>query len=440
MINRFNEIININRLSGIRMRILWVTNVPLPEASVLMNQPTTPFGGWLVNASKELSEQKDIDLAVCFPNKGSHNSVFFQGNKIKYYPFNSFESSENNSIERNTDLLEIIDLYKPDIVHIFGTEYAHTLAMVNVCKIKGTEVVISIQGLVSIYAKHYMACLPEKVQRRFTIRDFIKQDNIRQQQQKFAKRGLLEIKALQSVNHVIGRTSWDKACSIQINPELNYYHCNETLRNEFYKYTWNIEKCDQYTIFLSQGSYPIKGLHFMLEAMLIILKKYPNVKLFVGGHDITQTNNIKQKLKISSYGKYIKDFIENHKLRNKIIFTGVLDEKDMCQRYLKSHVFVCPSSIENSPNSLGEAMILGVPSIASDVGGVADLLMNKKEGFIYQMDAPYMLAHYICEIFENKELALELSNNARVRAMKTHNRSENTNKMIEIYETIVLKV
>ena len=92
----------------------------------------------------------------------------------------------------------------------------------------------------------------------------------------------------------------------------------------------------------------------------------------------------------------------------KVFFTGPLDEEKICQRYLRSHVFVCPSSIENSPNSLGEAMILGVPCIASYVGGIPDMLKDREEGLLYQHNAPYMLAHHICEIFEDKMLACRL--------------------------------
>ena len=118
-------------------------------------------------------------------------------------------------------------------------------------------------------------------------------------------------------------------------------------------------------------------------------------------------------------------------------FTGILYEKQMCERHLKSHVFVCPSSIENSPNSLGEAMILGVPCVASDVGGVADMLKHQEEGFVYQADAPYMLAHFVCEVFADDEIALQISVNARKHAMRTHDPEKNLKALLSIYEQII---
>lgn len=383
--------------------------------------------------SKYLANSDRIELSIAFPCKliSSKNVLF--GEKIKYYPF----PQNRNEHEIYKYLEKIIETTTPDIVHIFGTEFVHTLSMVNVCNQRKIKVLISIQGLVSIYAQHYMANLPRKIQNSFTFRDLIKKDNLVQQQKKFEQRGFSEVLALKKVKHVLGRTMWDKACALQINPDIQYHYCNETLREEFYNSVWNIKKIEEHSIFVSQGTYPIKGLHHMLEAMPIILKKFPKAKLYIGGIDIFNIRGLKAKLKETSYAKYLNHLIGKYKLQDKVSFTGSLDENEMCNRFLKSNVFVCPSSIENSPNSLGEAMILGVPCVASYVGGISDLLLDKQEGFLYQADAPYMLAHYVCEIFADNDLALKFSNNARVRALKTHNREHNLEKLSQIYKNIV---
>lgn len=418
------------------MNILWLTNIALPEASLLMNDKPLPFGGWFVSVSGCLADEVDINLSVAFPKNGLHDVQILKGTKIEYYPFPPIGIKNIELNWPNTHINKIFDIAKPDIVHIFGTEYAHTLAMVDSCNQQNITTVISIQGLVSICAKHYMACVPSHIQNRSTVRDFLKQDNLKQQQRKFINRGRLEIEALQKVKHIIGRTTWDKACASQINPGAKYHFCNETLRDEFYKHQWDIERCERHSIFISQGSYPIKGLHFMLEAMPLILKQFPDTKLYVGGTNITNSDTLKDRLKRSSYGKYIEELIGKYGLESCIIFTDIMDEKQMCKRFLQSHVFVCPSSIENSPNSLGEAMILGVPCVASYVGGIPDLLNHQEEGFLYPADAPYMLAHYVCEMFQNDELALKFSAKAREHAQRTHDAIINTDTLISIYKEI----
>ncbi len=417
-------------------KILWVVNIPLPEASFLMNRKGTSFGGWIHGLSKDISKNNQIELIITFPDFSLDRIIELKGEKIKYYVFPSIKRAITRDNIQNKHIEKIVYDVKPDIVHIFGTEYAHAFEIAKICTNENIQVIISIQGLISVIAKHYMASLPVKVRKAFTFRDFVKQDNLSQQQKKFAKKGLLEIKTLQKADHVIGRTTWDKACTAHINPKLHYHFCNETLRDEFYKHTWDIDKCENHSIFVSQGTYPIKGLHFMIEAMPFILRLYPDAKLYIAGTDITKTDTLKAKLKISSYGRYIKKIIKKNNLDNHIIFTGLLDEKQMCKRYLKSNVFVSPSAIENSPNSLGEAMILGVPCVASCVGGVQDMLKDREEGFIYPYDESYMLAYYICKIFEDKELALKLSINAREHALRTHDREQNSNKLIQIYRML----
>lgn len=416
------------------MKILWLINVPLPEASILMNKKPQPFGGWLINASKDLAKHEDVELSIAFPQKGVGEYKQLKGKYITYYAFKPVKEKDKKKICNNIILQSIIKEVKPEFVHIYGTEMAHTFSMINACKLLRIETIISIQGLVSMCSKHTYASLPFYTIYGFTIRNLLRRDSIYGLKKIYALRGKNEIKALKGTNNIIGRTIWDRTCSEQINPEAKYHFCNETLREEFYKHQWNINNSEKYSIFLSQGQHAIKGLHYMLEAMPLILKKFPETKVYIGGKDITKTDTFKDRLLSTYYGKYIQKMIRRLNIEDNVIFIGVLDEKQMCERYLKSHVFVCPSSIENSPNSLGEAMLLGVPCVASYVGGIPDMIKDKEEGFLYQHDAPYMLAHYVCEIFGNDVLAWELSKNAKKRALETHNKDENTRKLIEIYK------
>ena len=421
------------------MDILWLINVPLPEASHLMGEEPLPFGGWLINASKDLANNEGIELSIAFPSNKANKFKELKGEKINYYPFIPVKENDSKVIEYNESFKTLLKKLKPDIVHIYGTEIPHTLSMVNTCNYLNIKTVISIQGLVSIIQKHMYSDLPFYAIYGNTFRNLIRKDSVNGLKKLFKYRGNYEIEALKKTNHIIGRTTWDKACSNQISPEAKYHFCNETLREEFYKHQWDINDCEKFSIFLSQGQYPIKGLHYVLEAMPLILKKFPLAKVYISGKNITESDSLKNKLFLTYYGKYIKRMIKKLDLEEKVIFTGPLDEENMCHQYLKSHVFVCPSSIENSPNSLGEALMLGVPSIASYVGGIPDLLIDNEEGFLYQHNAPYMLAHYVCKIFENENIALKFSKNAREYKLEAHSRDKNTKRLIEIYNEILEK-
>lgn len=421
------------------MRIVWLINTTLPAIAKKINKPSSNGGGWIVGLSNALQREENINLLVCFP---ADEEVYIAEDVDRFSCYGFKRKSYNSTIyDLNLEIkfLRVIERFHPDIIHIWGTEYPHTLAMVRAAKNAGMidKVIISIQGLCSVISTHYLSGVPYSEYKRKTLRDIIRNDDMYKQKENFAKRGVYEIEALRNVTHISGRTIWDKACVSQINPQAKYYFCNETLRDDFYEHQWDINKCNKYSIFMSQGSYPVKGLHFVLEAMPLILRKYPDAHLYVAGTDITKNSRLIEKLKISSYGKYTLSLMNKHKLHDHVTFVGEQNEKQMVASYLRAHVFVSPSTIENSSNSIGEAMLLGVPTVASNVGGVSDLLAHNSEGFTYQHDAPYMLAYYVCRLFEDDDLAVKFSRNAREHAIQTHNRKVNLPTILSIYKEIV---
>lgn len=189
-----------------------------------------------------------------------------------------------------------------------------------------------------------------------------------------------------------GRTAWDYAHVLAINPDVRYHRVGETLRNIFYNHKWEYAKCTPHSIFVSQASYPIKGLHFLLRAAAIVKREYPDIRIRVAGEDIIS----KSPIRLSGYGKYLKHLIRNLNLEDNVAFIGLRDEEEMLAEYLNANVFALPSVIENSPNSLGEAMQLGMPCVASICGGTPE---------IAGMNADVL---YRCE--EIEELAEKLKN------------------------------
>ena len=273
---------------------------------------------------------------------------------------------------------------------------------------------------------------PIDVVRNITLRDIIKRDNLFQAKRSFEKRAKLEVKLIKKTNYAIGRTSWDYSNVIAINPHIKYLEGQETLRGSFYQSHWDINNIKKYTLFCSQASYPIKGIHFAIEALNIVKRKYPNVKLYIAG-----VNILNDKLKLSGYGKYIKNLIKRYQVQDNIEFTGLLTEEQMKDKLLKTHVFILPSTIENSSNSLGEAMLLGMPCIASNTGGTMDMLEHKKEGLLYPYTEPAMLAEYISQYFENEELCLKYGKNAREKALNRHNPQKNSKQIMEVYKEVL---
>lgn len=414
------------------MNVLWVVNVPTPEACNLFGLPYVPYGGWLVESSNLLSKSID-NLSIVFPYSKANFVDNKQGRSINYYVFPSKESSSCSTMEA------VLLKCKPDIVHVYGTEMAHTLAMIDACKQLKIPFVLSIQGLVSVYSEHLYGNLPSHVRYFFTLRNILKRDNAFGIRMLMKKRGLEEIESIKKATNIIGRTLWDYSCVTGINPYARYYHCNETLRKIFYsKSSWSRSNCEAYSIFVSQGHYPIKGIHNVIEAVNILKKQFPGVKLYISGKNTQFDSAFKQYFLTTYYDRYVGGLIKKYSLSNNVIFMGQLNEEEIHNKLLRTHVYVCSSTIENSPNSLGEAMITGVPSITSFVGGIPSLAENELEVLFYQHDAPYMLAAQIQRVFKSDELATALSMSGIKRAEVTHSPSTNNETILNIYNKCIL--
>ena len=398
--------------------------------------------GWLTGClSRIMSEKKDdekITLGVCFPanDEAVSSSEVIDG--ITYYGFKedlSHPEIYDGTVENRFHI--ILDDFKPDIVHIFGTEFPHSLAMIRAFGAPD-KVLLGIQGVCAAIANEYMAGLPLEVQRSATFRDRLREDSLMQQQEKFRIRAEHEREAVLLAGNVSGRTSFDRQQILSINPKVRYFAVNETMRPCFYMGKWGEKRSEAHSIFLSQGDYPLKGFHFMLKAMPAILEKYPDAHLYVAGNNIIGRGESKYPyfMRASAYGKYLKSLISKGRLKKKVTMLGMLDDAGMKEQLLKCSVFVCPSVIENSPNSLAEAMLLGVPVVASRTGGIPDMVQHGKDGVLFETGNAEALAKSILQLWDEPVIAAVYGDNASAHARITHNADTNYRQLMEAYRTI----
>lgn len=413
------------------MKILWVVNTVFPDAAIHIGIQPPVFGGWMYGLANDLAMSGNISLAVATVYSGKEIKSF-EINNIQYYLIpQQAQPSKANKLKEDWRLLT--SDFSPDLVHIHGTEYAHGLALMNACP--DLKYIVSIQGLVSVYHRYFLAGMTTwEVLRNITFRDIVRWNTLFHAKHNFYKRGLTEKEYIRRGQAVIGRTDWDRSHAKVINPHTNYFFCNESLRDEFYTdKKWNLKNCRRHSIFLSQASYPIKGLHQVLKAVVLLKDSYPDILVEVAGHDITKATTLIDRLKRDGYGLYIESLIKTYKLETHIKFLGSLQADEMKKAYLRSHVFICPSSIENSPNSLGEAQILGVPTIASYCGGIPSMIDEGKSALIYRFEEHEMMADHIKSIFNSDEVAYNLSNKGSLEATERHNRELNSKNLLSIY-------
>lgn len=425
------------------MRVLWLCNIMLPVIAMHLGKEVNHKEGWLSGtydrmkkANFRMETGEKIELGICFPVQDTADEIQITLPDIKVYGF--YENTAHPEVydeALEARFKRITENFNPDVVHCFGTEYPHTLAMTRAFA-KPEKILIGIQGLCHVCADAYMADLPKKIQKKKTFRDIVRKDSLMMQMEKFARRGEYEKEALKRVSHVTGRTAWDKESVAKIS-NARYHFMNETLRKTFYEGDWDEKKCDLHRIFLSQGDYPLKGLHFVLEALPRILEKYPDTTVYVAGNDLTANTTLKEKIKISAYGAYLRSLIKKSGLTKCVKFLGRLNAGEMKEQYLKSNLYLCASVLENSPNSLGEAMLLGVPGLCAETGGIPTVFEKNIDGLMFEPGNVEDLAKKVIWLFDNPAKMAEYAMCAKEHAKKTHNPDENYRRLLEIYREIV---
>lgn len=416
------------------MKVLWFSNSPCNASEYLGTGPIG--GGWLMSLDKHLQHKVDLHIAFYFTRE---NKPFKYGGSTYYslskgnWRLKALLGVFWKQIIKEQDLskyLEIIEEVKPDIIHIHGTENAFGCIIPHI----SVPVVVSIQGCMTVYYHKFLSGFTKGDLRISTfyrgkgLRQFVRNKSFGRAYREFEKLKDREQHNLKETSYIIGRTSWDKRVISILAPRGKYYHADELLRDTFYLKAWVGSNSKRLVLHTTTSSSTYKGFETLCEA-LFILNSYTRL-------DITW-----QVAGLSPYDSIVK--VTKKKLKKKfpstgLEFLGKLDENRLVSSMCSADIYVLPSHIENSPNSLCEAMILGMPCIATYVGGTPSLLENGIEGILVQDGDPWVMAGAILELYFNPEVAKQFGMRARERALRRHDHDHIVDTYIRIYNDIIM--
>ncbi len=420
------------------MKVMWLTTMILPSvAKALQKLSAAGSGGWVMTMLEELSKSADVEAIDVVTISNVKEKIAFQLGKIRYAVLPSSDGEFNHDTKLHLHINEELSVFQPDVIDVHGIEFFLCKSLLETRT--NIPIVATLQGLTCEIHKHYLSGIPVwELLRNRTLRDNLMLDGIIERKYRYKRRGRNEIEVLQKLQNVLGRTEWDRAVSTSINPNICYFTCNRILRDEFYSAQWNLGRIDRHSLFMTQAHYPIKGLHILLKALMLLVGDFPKIKLYVAGKDLLSRKSLREKLAFSGYQRYIERLIKQYRLGDNIVFTGRLQAEEIVNRLQRTHVFVLPSMIENSPNALAEAQMVGVPSVAALVGGVGDYIQDGITGMLYNSNEPIMLAAKIRKIFVDDDLAVKLSTNGKGVAIKRHDKVTNFEQLTYAYETIII--
>lgn len=396
------------------MRVLWITNTPIAKHREMLGYPLGQSGGWMEAAYCALKEHALVSLGVVTLYGGNEIQKESDGNN-SFYLIPSKESIENynpDSSFNKGQWKNVLNDFKPDVIQLWGTEYAHGLCALKVSG--GIPSVVYMQGMMSQILNHTFAgiSLSDRLCST-TFADLIKGNTYWKEQSINRKKARNEAIILRNTNGVIVENDWCADNCRIISSKCKVFKSLLPINPLFSKYEWCVETMSPYTIFTTAGANPIKGHHILLKALALIVKQYPQTMLYIPGESYYFDNSLNRSIKRLSYPNYLLKLIRKMKLEKNVTFIGRLTPEQMADNMQKCNVFAMPSAIENHSSTLIEAMMVGAPCVSSYVGGISDYLSSGQNGLLYRFDEPEVLAAKILRIFANRDYARHLSDNAK---------------------------
>lgn len=415
------------------MKVLWFTNIVLPEFAEKLGLARPNQGGWmpaLVEGVREFAPGIELTV-VC---EGTPSApVMIDG--VRYL-----------AIRRDGESVgKLIRDYQPDLVHVHGTEGRWAAMPKDVWR--GCPAIASLQGILSGCHPHYGGALhfsevrsiwnlPNILLTRYTVR---RAANVWRERMAQA-----EAEAFGHFDAFLGRTEWDKAWTEYLAGRVacprppRYFHVGEILRAPFYRGGRTEATIVPHRIYCGAAmSYPLKGGHWLLRAVAALRRSYPDVRLRVANAaKAREVHRLAAFLRQGEYHRYLAKLIRELDLTDNVDLLPSLNAEQVADELRRAEVFVLPSLCENSPNSLGEAMLMGCPAIATDVGGVKSILKDGEQGVLVPSGDPASLAFQIDRFFSDPRLAQTYANAAQREARARYDAASVVRELTSAYQEI----
>ena len=412
------------------MRVLWLTPVQLPAA---MGRDATG-GGWIEGLRGALeAHEPSVELTIA--SWGSVRHEPFRVDNAEYVRISADEPAGRMSRLRRRwvppdapkgavkDCERIIAQCRPDLIHVHGSESFLGLALA------GTDVpsVISLQGIMHAYLRHAATGVSAADWLRLSAtRESAHGYGFIQTLSHYRARARVELGIMASCSAYLGRTEWDRAVLKAVRPDARYYESQEVLNQIFYDQEWEDPGLGA-SLFCTSGSSPLKGLDTLLDALIILRRMTGRTtRLRVAG-----------AVKNGPMWPIVSHKLGNPWLREAVDLLGTLEPPAIAKEFRQASLFVHPSHIDNSPNALCEAMLAGLPCVASFVGGIPSLIKHEDCGLLFHDREPAMLASAIERLLRDRALAIRLGRQARRVARDRHDPKRIAQGVAGIYREVI---
>lgn len=172
----------------------------------------------------------------------------------------------------------------------------------------------------------------------------------------------------------------------------------------------------------------VKGLEFSIKAIALVVKKYSALKYAIIGD--------------GPLHQQLLHLVEKLQMENHVSLLGAMPQEGVGDHYQKADIFLYSGVItdegaqEAQGLSIIEAQAAGLPVVATDVGGVAESIINGVSGFLVPERNPAAMAEKLLYVLENKDLWPQIGQAGRRHVMKNFDNRKLGNQLLGLYEQL----
>ena len=173
--------------------------------------------------------------------------------------------------------------------------------------------------------------------------------------------------------------------------------------------------------------YPLKGVHYLLEALNLILPEFADLQLYIVGHHVID--------EYQGYQDELEQIVRKHRLEPYVTFTGW--RNDALEVVSLMDILVHPSRSEGFPRAVLEALALGKAVVASRVGGLREIMVDGENGFLVDPGDVQGLAQKISRLLRNKPLREAFGRAAREKVFAEYLMADKVARLEAIWREMV---
>jgi glycosyltransferase involved in cell wall biosynthesis len=277
------------------------------------------------------------------------------------------------------------------------------------------------QGGLSV--REQLACIGPK--------EIVRGSMIFRGRRQYAAWGQIEREMISGHRFITVQSKWLEAQVRAINNTSRIYHNDFALRTAFYTAApW--QSVSSVSILCSMAyPAPFKGLHVAIRALALLKRQYPGVELrIVGAHQWPGIHR-------DGYLSWLIHEARRLDVDANLRWLGSLSAQEIIAQLQECAAFVLPSFVEGYSLTLAEAMILGVPTVASYAGGIPSLAQDEDSVLFFTPGDAAVCAYQLERLLSDRALAERLSCRAREIALARNDQDRIVRCQIEIYRSVL---